>query len=77
MVRNIAGVLIAIGTGERPMDWAREVLAARDRTLGRRDRAARRAVSGRYSLRAGTAAAQRTPSDVRRRCACPRSPDHV
>lgn len=34
MVRNIAGVLIAIGTGERPADWAAEVLAARDRTRG-------------------------------------------
>jgi tRNA pseudouridine38-40 synthase len=30
MVRNIAGVLIAIGTGERPIDWTREVLEARD-----------------------------------------------
>lgn len=34
MVRNIAGVLIAIGTGDRPVEWAREVLEARDRTLG-------------------------------------------
>jgi tRNA pseudouridine38-40 synthase len=34
MVRNIAGVLIAIGTGERPTQWAAEVLAARDRTQG-------------------------------------------
>ncbi len=34
MVRNIAGVLIAIGTGERPVNWAREVLEARDRTVG-------------------------------------------
>lgn len=34
MVRNIAGVLIAIGAGERPTDWAAEVLAARDRTQG-------------------------------------------
>lgn len=33
MVRNIAGVLIAIGQGRRPSDWAAEVLAARDRTL--------------------------------------------
>ena len=32
MVSNIAGVLIAIGTGERPMDWAAQVLAARDRS---------------------------------------------
>ncbi len=34
MVRNIAGVLIAIGTGERPVEWAQEVLEARDRTKG-------------------------------------------
>ena len=34
MVRNIAGVLIAIGSGERPETWAAEVLEARDRTLG-------------------------------------------
>jgi tRNA pseudouridine38-40 synthase len=34
MVRNIAGVLIAIGAGERPVHWAAEVLAARDRKQG-------------------------------------------
>lgn len=34
MVRNIAGVLLAIGTGERPVEWAAEVLAARDRRCG-------------------------------------------
>jgi tRNA pseudouridine38-40 synthase len=34
MVRNIAGVLITIGTGERPTDWAAEVLGYRDRTKG-------------------------------------------
>lgn len=34
MVRNIAGVLIAIGSGERPTQWSAEVLAARDRTQG-------------------------------------------
>lgn len=34
MVRNIAGVLIAIGQGDRPIGWAREVLELRDRTLG-------------------------------------------
>jgi tRNA pseudouridine38-40 synthase len=33
MVRNIAGVLIAIGTGDRSIDWCAEVLAARDRKL--------------------------------------------
>lgn len=34
MVRNIAGVLIAVGKGEQPSDWSRQVLALRDRTLG-------------------------------------------
>jgi tRNA pseudouridine38-40 synthase len=34
MVRNIAGVLLAIGKGERPEGWAEEVLALRDRKLG-------------------------------------------
>ncbi|MEM7540188.1 MAG: tRNA pseudouridine(38-40) synthase TruA [Pseudomonadota bacterium] len=34
MVRNIVGVLTAIGTGERPESWAAEVLAHRSRELG-------------------------------------------
>ncbi len=34
MVRNIAGVLMAIGEGDRPVEWAQEVLEYRDRTLG-------------------------------------------
>jgi tRNA pseudouridine38-40 synthase len=34
MVRNLAGVLMAIGAGEREPSWAGEVLAARDRTVG-------------------------------------------
>ena len=34
MVRNIAGVLISVGSGKHPPAWAGEVLAARDRTLG-------------------------------------------
>ncbi len=34
MVRNIAGVLMAIGCGKRPVVWAQEVLEHRDRTLG-------------------------------------------
>lgn len=34
MVRNIAGVLMAIGCGERPVSWASEVLATRNRRLG-------------------------------------------
>ncbi|MCP5158177.1 MAG: tRNA pseudouridine(38-40) synthase TruA [Gammaproteobacteria bacterium] len=31
MVRNIAGVLIAIGAGDRPVEWAQAVLEQRDR----------------------------------------------
>ncbi len=34
MVRNIAGVLLAIGAGEREPQWARDVLEARDRRSG-------------------------------------------
>ncbi|WP_028696254.1 tRNA pseudouridine(38-40) synthase TruA [Pseudomonas cremoricolorata] len=34
MVRNIAGVLMTIGAGERPVQWAREVLEGRDRRQG-------------------------------------------
>ncbi|MGH6636335.1 MAG: tRNA pseudouridine(38-40) synthase TruA [Gammaproteobacteria bacterium] len=34
MVRNIAGVLMAIGMGKAPPGWALEVLLSRDRTLG-------------------------------------------
>ncbi len=34
MVRNIAGVLMSIGSGRREPAWAGEVLAARDRRVG-------------------------------------------
>jgi tRNA pseudouridine38-40 synthase len=34
MVRNIAGVLLAIGKGDRPVEWAQTVLDARDRRSG-------------------------------------------
>lgn len=34
MVRNLAGVLLAIGAGERAPAWAREILESRDRTQG-------------------------------------------
>lgn len=33
MVRNIAGSLLAIGTGDRPPEWLAGVLESRDRTL--------------------------------------------
>ena len=34
MVRNITGLLVAVGCGDRPADWAAEVLASRDRRCG-------------------------------------------
>lgn len=34
MVRNIAGVLIAIGSGKEKSGWAKQVLEAKDRTKG-------------------------------------------
>lgn len=34
MVRNIVGVLMAIGVGDQPVTWAAEVLAAKNRALG-------------------------------------------
>ncbi|RLJ21877.1 tRNA pseudouridine(38-40) synthase TruA [bacterium endosymbiont of Escarpia laminata] len=34
MVRNIAGVLMAIGRGEQEESWARQILELRDRTKG-------------------------------------------
>jgi tRNA pseudouridine38-40 synthase len=34
MVRNIAGVLIAVGSGKKPAIWVKEVLQAKDRRLG-------------------------------------------
>ena len=34
MVRNIAGVLMTIGSKERPVDWVEEVLAGKDRSEG-------------------------------------------
>lgn len=32
MVRNIVGVLLAVGTGDKPISWVGEVLAAKDRS---------------------------------------------
>ncbi|CAK0769737.1 tRNA pseudouridine(38-40) synthase [Gammaproteobacteria bacterium] len=34
MVRNLAGVLMTIGAGEKPPEWAREVLEQKDRAKG-------------------------------------------
>ncbi len=53
MVRNIAGLLIAIGKGEQPPQWAREVLQGRDRAPQRRHRACGRAVSAVGALSGG------------------------
>ena len=34
MVRNVAGVLMAVGSGKQPVSWVEEVLNHRNRTLG-------------------------------------------
>ncbi len=34
MVRNIAGVLMAVGSGKRPAHWVQDLLECRDRRLG-------------------------------------------
>jgi len=34
MMRNIVGLLITVGRGDRPPQWAREVLESKDRTRG-------------------------------------------
>lgn len=34
MVRNIVGVLVAVGNGEKPYEWVQEVLESRDRRRG-------------------------------------------
>ena len=46
MMRNIAGLLIAIGKSDVPLSWAQEVLAGRDRTRN----AATAAAAGLYLL---------------------------
>lgn len=33
MVRNIAGALMAVGSEQQPVEWIRDILGARDRTL--------------------------------------------
>ncbi len=81
MVRNIAGVLIAIGIGERPVDWAAQVLSYRDRTLG----GVTAVPGGLYLAGIRYAAAHGLPSDppepptdsTANAVACPRLPDQV
>ena len=60
MVRNIVGLLLAVGRGEAPPEWAGEVLAGRDRTRS----AATAPAAGLYLWRCAT----RPPS------ACPPPP---
>ena len=75
MVRNIAGVLIAIGKGERETTWTAEVLAARDRTLG----GVTAVAGGLYFAGIRYAAALGLPSepDGFVTAACPVLPDQV
>ena len=75
MVRNIAGVLIAIGTGEQPTSWAADVLAARDRTQG----GVTAAASGLYLSGVRYAAALGLPSEPPDliAAACPVGADQV
>jgi tRNA pseudouridine38-40 synthase len=75
MVRNIAGVLIAIGKGERETNWTAEVLAARDRTLG----GVTAVAGGLYFAGIRYAASLGLPSepDGFVTAACPVLPDHI
>jgi len=77
-VRNIAGVLIAIGTGERPLDWSAQVLALRDRKLG----GVTAVPGGLYLAGIRYAAAHGLPSEplestLPTAVACPLLPDQV
>ena len=57
MVRNIVGVLLAIGAGEAEPGWAREVLQSRDRTAG----GVTASAEGLYLVRVGYPARYRLP----------------
>jgi tRNA pseudouridine38-40 synthase len=74
MVRNIAGVLIAIGASERPVEWAAQVLAARDRRQG----GVTAPASGLYLSGIRYSPALGLPSEPDdSSAACPLSPDQV
>jgi tRNA pseudouridine38-40 synthase len=78
MVRNIAGVLIAIGTGQRPVEWSADVLAFRDRKLG----GVTAVPGGLYLAGIRYAAAHGLPSEpldpaTPAALACPHLPDQV
>ena len=64
MVRNIAGTLMAVGCGDRPVEWVAEVLAARDRALSGVTAPAGGLylVQVRYPARFGVCATARLPS---------------
>ena len=57
MVRNIVGVLLAVGAGEAEPGWAGEVLEGRDRTAG----GVTAAAEGLYLVRVGYPARYRLP----------------
>lgn len=61
MVRNIAGVLMAIGVGDRPPEWARQLLEARDRTVG----GVTAPPQGLYLVQVGYAQEFQLPTDCR------------
>ena len=61
MVRCIAGVLLAIGRGEQPVDWAAEVLQARNRTLS----GVNASPGGLYLVRVAYDPSFRLPADPR------------
>ncbi|MGH8036090.1 MAG: tRNA pseudouridine(38-40) synthase TruA, partial [Lysobacterales bacterium] len=57
MVRNIAGSLLAVGDGERPVSWLEQLLSGRDRTRA----APTAAPEGLYFMGARYAAAHSLP----------------
>jgi tRNA pseudouridine38-40 synthase len=60
MVRNIAGALIAVGKGDRPVQWVADVLAARDRRQG----GVTAVPQGLYLVGVRYAAALQLPSEI-------------
>ncbi|HEY5809124.1 MAG TPA: tRNA pseudouridine(38-40) synthase TruA [Povalibacter sp.] len=75
MVRNIAGVLIAVGCGDRPVEWVGEVLAVRDRRRG----GVTAPPNGLYLTGIQYPSELQLPSEVREvlGLACPVRPDQV
>ena len=62
MVRNIAGSLIAVGTGERDSGWFAEVFAARDRSLA----AVTAPAAGLYFVQASYEARHKLPTSSKK-----------